>query len=217
MDFDATHYAKYRLQSGDILVSEGQSPELVGQSAIYRGEIDGLCFQKTLHRFRPVPGGPGAEFAQMVCRAHVRSGVFMRLASITTNIAHLTLEKFREAPFPLPPLGEQIRISQECDRLLTLADDVQRLASETKHRYDSLRQAILLSGPSRASWSIRTRTTSRPPSCWSASALNARRAPAATARCVLPRSDRRNRRPLRNVARAPGSAVVPRHRHVLVL
>jgi type I restriction enzyme S subunit len=143
MDFDATHYAKYRLQSGDILVSEGQSPELVGQSAIYRGEIDGLCFQKTLHRFRPVPGGPGAEFAQMVFRAHVRSGVFMRLASITTNIAHLTLEKFREAPFPLPPLGEQIRISQECDRLLTLADDVQRLASETKHRYDRLRQAIL--------------------------------------------------------------------------
>lgn len=98
MDFDPVHFEKYKLVPGDILVSEGQSPQLVGQSAIYRGGHDGLCFQKTLHRWRPTPGGPSSEYAQIVFRAHVRNGVFMRLASITTNIAHLTLEKFEAAP-----------------------------------------------------------------------------------------------------------------------
>jgi type I restriction enzyme S subunit len=143
MDFDNKHYEKYRLQDGDILVSEGQSPELVGQSAIYRGEVDGLCFQKTLHRFRAVRDAPSVEFAQMVFRAHVRSGVFRRLASITTNIAHLTLEKFKATPFPLPPAAEQSRILDECKRLLTLADNVEHLAAVGERRSQRLHQSIL--------------------------------------------------------------------------
>jgi type I restriction enzyme S subunit len=110
MDFDKTHFEKYRLQPGDILVSEGQSPHLVGQSAIYRGGVGGLCFQKTLHRFRSTGHGPCAEFAQIVFRAHVRMRVFQEVASITTNIAHLTLVKFKQSRFPLPPAPEQERI-----------------------------------------------------------------------------------------------------------
>lgn len=79
MDFDDAHFAKYRLAIGDILVSEGQSPELLGQSAIFRGFDEPLCFQKTLHRFRAPPGVTTAEFAQIVFRSHVLSGVFRKL------------------------------------------------------------------------------------------------------------------------------------------
>jgi type I restriction enzyme, S subunit len=107
MDFAPIHYEKYRLATGDILVSEGQSPHLVGQSAIYRGAVSELCFQKTLHRFRPIPGAPTSEFAQIVFRANVMLGVFKQVAPITTNIAHLTLEKFKASRFPLPPAPEQ--------------------------------------------------------------------------------------------------------------
>ena len=87
MPFAELHAEHYLLRPGDILVSEGQSPELIGQSAVYRGGIDGLCFQSTLHRFRPFVSGPTSEFAQLVFRSHVRSGVFQKYASITTNIA----------------------------------------------------------------------------------------------------------------------------------
>jgi len=31
---------------------------LVTEAQIYRGELSDLCFQKTLHRFRPIPGAP---------------------------------------------------------------------------------------------------------------------------------------------------------------
>lgn len=145
MDFDKTHFAKYRLQPGDILVSEGQSPHLVGQSAIYRGGVDGLCFQKTLHRFRPIEHGPSAEFAQLVFRAHVRMRVFQEVASITTNIAHLTLVKFKESRFPLPPLSEQERIVAEAQRLLSVADAVDQQVQFERTRLMRLRQAILKS------------------------------------------------------------------------
>lgn len=143
MDFDDEHFAKYQLLPGDILVSEGQSPHLVGQSAIYRGGIDGLCFQKTLHRFRAVSGGPSPEFAQIVFRAHVRLSVFKAVAAITTNIAHLTLEKFKISRFPLPPLSEQVRIETEVSRILTIADAVDGQAAREKVRLARLRQGVL--------------------------------------------------------------------------
>jgi type I restriction enzyme, S subunit len=141
--FDAAHFRKYQLQPGDIVVSEGQSPELVGQSAIYRGAIRGICFQKTLHRFRSVPGSVPSEFAQIVFRAHVKSGVFMRLASITTNIAHLTLEKFKASPFPVPPLAKQHRIVAEVERRLSVVDELAATVEKNLARCARLRQSIL--------------------------------------------------------------------------
>jgi type I restriction enzyme S subunit len=127
MDFDDSHFEKYYLQSGDILVSEGQSPHAVGQSAIYWGGVDELCFQKTLHRFRCFSPGPSPNYSQIVFRAHVKSGVFMRMASITTNIAHLTLEKFQQSRFPLAPESEQRRIADECARLMSQIDAMEVL------------------------------------------------------------------------------------------
>jgi type I restriction enzyme S subunit len=143
MDFDPEHFAKYCLEPGDILVSEGQSPDRVGESAIYGGGVDGLCFQKTLHRFRPVRSGPSSQFAQIVFRSHVKQGVFRKMASITTNIAHLTLEKFQAAPFPLPPLAEQHRIVAEVDRLLSVADTTEQAVRAQLARARRLRQAVL--------------------------------------------------------------------------
>jgi type I restriction enzyme S subunit len=143
MDFDPVHYEKYRLMPGDILVSEGQSPHLVGQSAIYRGGVSELCFQKTLHRFRPLPGAPSSEFAQIVFRANVMLGVFKQVAPITTNIAHLTLEKFKASRFPLPPASEQQRIGEETERLLSVADATEHQVRIESLRLRGLRQAIL--------------------------------------------------------------------------
>jgi type I restriction enzyme S subunit len=143
MDFDAAHLDRYRLEPGDILVSEGQSPDLLGQSAIYRGGIDALCFQKTLHRFRPKPPGPSSEFAQLVFRSYVKSGVFKKLGSITTNIGHLTLIKFKGAPFPLPPVHEQERITGETQRILSIIDDVAANTSTYIVRCARLRQSVL--------------------------------------------------------------------------
>lgn len=143
MDFAPAHLAKYSLNPGDVLVSEGQSPALLGQSAIYRGAIPDLCFQNTLLRFRPVPGGPSAEFAQIVFRSHVRTGVFRRLGSITTNIAHLTLGKFKGAPFPLPPPSEQDRIVAACNEQFAAVSAVRATVARARRRCDSLRSLVL--------------------------------------------------------------------------
>ena len=117
MNFEPHDAAKYELRSGDILLNEGQSPELVGRPAIYRGEIPAACFQNTLIRFRAgadvVP-----EFALLVFRRYLHAGIFKSVARWSTNIAHLGLRRFRALPFPVPPLEEQRRIAAEARRRL---------------------------------------------------------------------------------------------------
>lgn len=117
MNFSPEEYEKYALHPGDILLNDGQSPELVGRPAIYRGEVPGACYQNHLIRFRAGPD-VDPEFAVLVFRHYLHSGIFRAAARWTTNIATLSLKRFSELSFPLPPLHEQARIVQEARQRL---------------------------------------------------------------------------------------------------
>ena len=117
MNFEPSEASEYELASGDVLLNEGQSPDLVGRAAIYRGEVPGSCFQNTLIRFRAYPGVE-PEFALLVFRQYLYSGIFRKVARWSTNIAHLGLRRFRALPFPLPPLEEQKLTADEARRRL---------------------------------------------------------------------------------------------------
>jgi len=145
MNFDVDEAQKYTLQPDDILLSEGQSPELVGRSAIFRGEVEDLCFQATLHRFRRYKSAPTAAFCQIVFRAFLHNGTFQKVSSQTVNIAHLTLERLKPLHFPLPPASEQSRIVAEVERRLSIVDGVAASVEASLARAERLRQAILKS------------------------------------------------------------------------
>lgn len=116
MNFTPAEFENFALKSGDVLLNEGQSPELLGRPAIYRDEIDGCCFQNTLLRFRPRPGVT-SEFALTVFRSYMRLGRFRREARITTNIAHLSQSRFVAIEFPIPPVEEQNEIVRQVQSL----------------------------------------------------------------------------------------------------
>ncbi|MGA5664882.1 restriction endonuclease subunit S [Streptomyces pseudogriseolus] len=109
MAFTPEARQKYVLKAGDVLLCEGQSRELVGRCALYRGEHEPLFFQNHLIRFRPheliLP-----EYALLVFRSYQKNGVFSSIAKSTTNIANLGLKRFRDLPFPVPPRQAQAEI-----------------------------------------------------------------------------------------------------------
>src|ERR1700735_4338311 len=110
MDFDEGEQQKYMLANGDVVLAEASgSPQHVGRSAIWRGEISGCCFQNTVIRFRPHAVTP--EFAQIVFRFWAETGEFGRLAR-GIGILHLGAKRFTQMPFPLPPRKEQERIAR---------------------------------------------------------------------------------------------------------
>jgi type I restriction enzyme S subunit len=124
MNFTPEEQETYLLRTGDILLNEGQSAELVGRPAMYRGEPPKEFFHNTLVRFRPA-STVNPEFALNVFRFYLRSGVFKSIARWSTNIAHLGLQRFGELPFPLPPREEQ-------DALVTLAQEKLRQLDEQR-------------------------------------------------------------------------------------
>ena len=106
MHFPERDLPKFELRSGDVLLNEGQSFDLVGRCAIYRGELPGCCCQKTLLRFRC---GPDLvpEFAQAYFQHRLYTGQFAAMCVQTTSMAHLTAVRFATLKIPVPPLNEQ--------------------------------------------------------------------------------------------------------------
>jgi type I restriction enzyme S subunit len=142
MDFPPSDFQKFQLKPGDILLNEGQSPELLGRPAIYRDELPGACFTNTLIRFRPyLP--MSSEYPLLVFRAYMRTGRFTKEGTITTNIAHLSAGRFAKIEFPLPPVEEQKQIVNEADRQLSAIDVLYEEINKHFLRADRFRQSIL--------------------------------------------------------------------------
>ncbi|MFF1920663.1 restriction endonuclease subunit S [Streptomyces sp. NPDC058221] len=141
MDFSGI-FDKYKLRKGDILLNEGQSPHLVGRSAMYRGIPEAVAFTNSLLRFQ---AGPGVlpEWALMVFRRHLHARRFMREVRITTNIAHLSSKRLKAVEFPIPPLEIQKELIQRCDELLSGVEAMGREVDRATRRADALRSAIL--------------------------------------------------------------------------
>jgi type I restriction enzyme S subunit len=141
MDFPPGEYERYRLYPGDILLNEGQSPELLGRAAMYRGELPDVCFQKTLLRFQ-AGERVDPEFALLVFRYYLYAGRFRRESRITTGIGHLTGVRFAAMEFPVPPLPQQRRLVTEVRRQLTAADEYERLIGSRDEDARSLRASV---------------------------------------------------------------------------
>jgi len=142
MNFTPEEFVKYRLFPGDILLNEGQSRELVGRPAIYRGEVPEACFQNTLVRYicssAVIP-----EFALLVFRHYLHSGRFQTIAKWTTSVAHLGAERFANLDFPLPPLNEQRRIVARLEELTARTGAARAALEAIPPLLDRFRQSVL--------------------------------------------------------------------------
>lgn len=110
MGFSDSEFERFRLHPGDILLNEGQSLELVGRPAMYKGFPTDCAFQNSLIRFRPLPHTDG-RFALLLFRYFMRRGTFSAISSKTTSIAHLGLSRFAALSWTFPPLPEQRMIA----------------------------------------------------------------------------------------------------------
>lgn len=142
MNFTPDEFAIYELHDGDILLNEGQSMELVGRPAMYRGELPGACFTNSLIRFQPGTG-VNHTFALIVFLAYLKTRRFQHIASITVNLAHLSAGRFAEMTFPVPPREEQREIVQIVEKRLSAIDVVEKRVDAELIRSKNLRRLIL--------------------------------------------------------------------------
>jgi type I restriction enzyme S subunit len=126
MNFSDEQFERYRLVPGDVLLNEGQSPYLLGRPAIYRGDPPNVAYTNSLIRFR-AGAAVDPRWALAVFRHYLRAKRFMKESRITTNIAHLSAQRFAGIEFPVPPLLEQERIVAAIEEQFSRLDEADRL------------------------------------------------------------------------------------------
>ena len=142
MNFTPAEQRTFRLEPGDVLVTEGSgSRDMVGASAVWHGDLGGtVCFQNTLLRMRPRRGiSDGGYLAWWARHAHA-AGLMASVAS-GANILHLGAENLRRLPIELPTLDEQRRIADFLDDQVSRIDSAiarrARSASLLKERWQA--------------------------------------------------------------------------------
>lgn len=138
MDFDDVEFEKYRVQAGDILLTEGDivSPMNVGRCAVFPSGGPPCCFQNTLIRLRPRNGVLPSFLMALVEGARL-SGLLAAIAN-TTTVSHLGLKRLSAVSLPAAPPAEQARVAQDVVELLTFRSSV----AETRRLAASTNQAI---------------------------------------------------------------------------
>jgi type I restriction enzyme, S subunit len=117
MHFSPDEVETYALKPGDILVAEASgSATEVGKPALWRGEMDTVCFQNTLIRVRTE--APLPYYLMLVLREAAISGRFAK-ASLGVGINHLSRERLANWKIALPPLQEQERIVERASSLVS--------------------------------------------------------------------------------------------------
>ncbi len=140
MNFHPHEQETFRLQSGDVLVTEGcGSLKQIGASACWSKELGGtVCFQNTLLRLRAIPGITCAGYVHHLARYAFAAGWWSRISS-GTNIFHIGSERAKQLEVPVMSLEEQRRVTGVLDGFA----DVQDVGIELQERLGALRSAIL--------------------------------------------------------------------------
>lgn len=101
---------KYRLHSGDVLMTEGGDRDKLGRGCVWHGEIEPCLHQNHVFAVQTNEIILLPEFLEYLTASDVGRSYFDITAIKTTNLACTSSSKVLAFTIPLPPVEEQIEI-----------------------------------------------------------------------------------------------------------
>jgi len=134
---------KWKLQHGDLLLTEGGDWDKLGRGTVWREEIPNCIHQNHIFRVRTRPEDFIPEFLAKLISSPVGKAYFQSASKQTTNLASINQQQLKAFRVFQPPLTEQRRIVAELDALQAEVDVLKRLQAETAAELDALLPGIL--------------------------------------------------------------------------
>ena len=129
------------LRKGEVLFNRTNSIDLVGKTAVFRGDSPHACASYII---RVLPAdGISPEFLAITLNSPFGRAWARHEASQQVGQANINSKKLMNFRFPLPPRLEQLRIKEEVDRRFSVLDQVEATVQTSLARCGKLRQAIL--------------------------------------------------------------------------
>ena len=101
---------KYRLHSGDVLMTEGGDRDKLGRGCVWHGEIEPCLHQNHVFAVQTNETVLLPDFLEYLTASNVGRSYFDVTAIKTTNLACTSSSKVLAFTIPLPPIEEQIEI-----------------------------------------------------------------------------------------------------------
>lgn len=139
---DLEEIEKYALDANDVLFNRTNSPELVGKTAIYRGDRPAL-FAGYLIRINQIDSTVLPEFLCYFLNSHTARKHGDTVKTDGVNQSNINGNKLQEYPFPFCSLEEQMEIVANLDAKLSSVDAIESEIATALTRITALRQSIL--------------------------------------------------------------------------
>ena len=131
---------EFLLTKGNLVFNRTNSSDLVGKTAIYRGEIPAI-FAGYLIKIALLKVNP--EYTNLVMNSSYYRKWCYSVKSDAVNQSNINAEKLSNLLISLPPLAEQHRIVQKVGQLLTIVDTIEQLQEELKALVKQTKNQVL--------------------------------------------------------------------------
>ncbi len=138
---DAEEIQKYSLNGKTVLFNRTNSPELVGKTAIYRGEHPAI-FAGYLIRINPLPE-LDPEYLNLCLNTNYARQFCQQVKTDGVSQSNINAQKLGHFEIPLCSTEEQQEIVERTRKFLVLADRIEERYQGAKKQVDSLAQSIL--------------------------------------------------------------------------
>jgi len=133
---------KYRLEEGDILMTEGGDWDKLGRAAVWEGQIENCLHQNHIFRARPLSKEIRTPWLLLYLNSPVGREYFQDSSKQTTNLASINMTQLRHCPVPLPSPAIQDRIIARVDQLMAVCDDLESKLTQSQADSEKLMEAV---------------------------------------------------------------------------
>lgn len=138
---DDTEIEKYRLMPGDVLFNRTNSPELVGKTAIYRGEQEAIFagYLIRINQFDCI----NPEYLAYYMNSFTAKQYGNKVKTDGVNQSNINGKKLCSYPFPLCSQEEQAQVVYELESRLSVCDSIEKTVDTVLQQAEAMRQSIL--------------------------------------------------------------------------
>jgi type I restriction enzyme, S subunit len=139
---DVDDNKQYLLKFNDVLFNRTNSPELVGKTAIYKGEMPAI-FAGYLIRLHRNDDLLDAEYLNYYLNSNMAFDYGKTVMISSVNQANINATKLKSYPIPLPSLKEQQTIVKKLDALSSETKKLKTIYQKKIDNLEDLKKSVL--------------------------------------------------------------------------
>ncbi len=139
---DEEDIKKYLLKPGDVLFNRTNSPELVGKTSIYRGEMPAI-YAGYLIKLDYEKNIVVGDYLNYYLNSSKAKEYYMQVKTDGVSQSNINAKKIGEFEIPLPSFPEQHEIVRLIDNLLARERAAQQAAEQALASIDLMKKSIL--------------------------------------------------------------------------